>query len=804
MKEVHLICNAHIDPIWQWDWQEGVSVVLSTFRSAVNLAGEFDYIFCHNEVTVYKYVEEYDQPLFADICRLVKEGKWHIMGGWYLQPDCNMPSGESFVRQILEGKRYFQSRFGVFPTTAINFDPFGHTRGLVQIIKKCGQDSYLHCRPNPGECPLPSDQFLWRGFDGSTIKVNRARSYGTPLGHAATAIINMANAQPQDTICVLWGVGNHGGGPSRKDLSDIKELSERGEITLLHSTPEQFFARIEPTEVVETSLRMFAPGCYTSMGRIKRKHVQLENELYLAEKMLSVANLSGAMNEYPEATVHTVTEDLLNAEFHDVLPGSSIQAAEDNGLKLLDHGLLEAERMKTKAFFALAADQAIAAEGEYPILVFNPAARSITENVECEFMLADQNWTDTVTEITVKDEKGNIIPSQTIKEESNLNLDWRKRIIFSATVPPMGMRRYSVYTKVVEKVAPSRPENPVFDNGHKRVEIDATTGLLKTYALDGVEYIKDSFELCMFDDNPDPWAMQGFQLARLGTNERPFHLSEAPDGVFRGLKNISITEDGDIFMGVEALFELDNTRARIFYKIYKNNDLIDVDVNLFFGDINRFVKLKLPFTAEGTLIGQTAFGTEELHMDARENVSQRFIALRREDGKCPAVLNNCLYGSHFENGALYLSLVRGVSYCAHPIMDRPIIPTDRFVKKIDQGENNFSFRLGVFAERELENAAQQFNQKPYALNVFPTGGKATSENTFSIALRDECISVVTIKKADDTEGTYVVRLLNNTPDAVTTDFSLCGAKIDLCFVPYEVKTLLYKDGRLTESAQMII
>jgi alpha-mannosidase len=141
------------------------------------------------------------------------------------------------------------------------------------------------------------------------------------------------------------------------------------------------------------------------------------------------------------------------------------------------------------------------------------------------------------------------------------------------------------------------------------------------------------------------------------------------------------------------------------------------------GDINRFVKLKVPFVKSGTLISQTAFGTEELFMDARENVSQRFLALRTEDGQCPAIINNCLYGSHFENGALYLSLTRGVSYCAHPIMDRPIIPSDRYVKKIDQGENNFSFRLGVFAENQLENAAQLFNHKPYALNVFPTGGK---------------------------------------------------------------------------------
>ena len=112
-KEIHLICNAHIDPIWQWDWAEGVSAVLSTFYSAVNLAEKFDYIFCHNEVTVYKYVEEYAPSLFEKIKDLVKRGKWHIMGGWYLQPDCNMPLGESFVRQIRMGQAYFKEKSAV-------------------------------------------------------------------------------------------------------------------------------------------------------------------------------------------------------------------------------------------------------------------------------------------------------------------------------------------------------------------------------------------------------------------------------------------------------------------------------------------------------------------------------------------------------------------------------------------------------------------------------------------------------------------------------------------------------------------
>ena len=807
MKQVHRICNAHIDPIWQWDWQEGAGAVLSTFRSAVNLARDFDYIFCHNEATVYKYVEEYDPTLFEEIRALVKAGKWHIMGGWYLQPDCNMPSGESMARQILEGKRYFTDRFGVAPTTAINFDSFGHSRGLVQIIAKCGQDSYICCRPDSYACPEPARQFLWEGFDGSRIKVIRAYDggYSTPMGKSLDAIISKANAQTEDTVCVLWGVGNHGGGPSRKDLADIQKYMQEGDsLYLIHSTPEKFFASIDPTEVFKQSLRISMPGCYTSMGKIKRKHVMLENELYVAEKMMSAACISGAVREYPEQAFHTITEDLLNAEFHDVLPGTSIQSGEDNGLKLLDHGLLEAERLKTRAFFALAADQDVAAEGEYPVIVYNPTAQHVHENVFFEMMLADQNWTDSVTEITIKDENGNTVPSQQIKEESNLNLDWRKRVTFMADVPPMSMRRYGAFAKVTEKKKPQRPDDPVFDNGHKRVVIDKETGLLSSFCLDGVEYVKDGFSLCMFDDNPDPWAMLPFQLSRLGTGERPFALMQEPDGVFAGLSPLSIIEDGDVYMGVEALFGCENTRARVLYKIYKNNDLVDVDVSLFLGDVDRFIKLKLPFAHKGELIGQTVFGTEQLYTDARENVSQRFIALQQENGLCTTVLNNCLYGSHFENGALYLSLCRGVSYCAHPIPGREIIPTDRFIKKIDQGENNYSFRLGVFERDELENAAQCFNHKPFAFNIFPTGSAHPAISPFTINLGDDAISLVTLKGADGDPGAFILRLFNNTPDAKEATLSLCGASLPLSYLPYEAKTVVYKNSSLSESAQMII
>ena len=192
-KRIHLICNAHLDPVWQWEWEEGASAALSTFQSAANLAEEYDYIFCHNEVTLYKYIEKYAPALFQKIQQLVKAGKWHIMGGWYLQPDCVMPCGEGMVRQIRVGELYFEEKFGVKPTTAVNFDPFGHSQGLVQIIKKCGQDSYIFMRPYSKYMPypqmeLPSECFIWEGYDGSQIKAYHITDYNSPLGGSRAKI----------------------------------------------------------------------------------------------------------------------------------------------------------------------------------------------------------------------------------------------------------------------------------------------------------------------------------------------------------------------------------------------------------------------------------------------------------------------------------------------------------------------------------------------------------------------------------------------------------------------------------------
>ena len=671
-------------------------------------------------------------------------------------------------------------------------------------MKKCGQDSYLFARPFSHELSLPCDQFIWRGLDGSEIKATRLTGgYGSPLGRSANSIKSKGKWQ-KSPGAALWGVGNHGGGPSRKDLADIKEqLLTDEEVEYVHSTPEAFFAEIKPTDVVDTSLHISMPGCYTSMYRVKKMHAMLENEISVAEKIASVAYLSGALENYPEKELNVAVEDLLNAEFHDVLPGTSVQCGEDAGLRLLNHGMLEAERVKIKAYFALSASERPAAEGEYPVVVFNPHPYELCDNVECEFTLADQNWSEEIeSRITVVDENGQAVPYQVIKEESNLTLDWRKRIIFAARLKPLKLTRYSVYVSFIEKKSSEKESAFVFDNGHKYVEIDGQSGLISSYKIDGVEYLGEGFGLCSFDDNADPWGMSKEQLSRMGNGERAFSLSKEPNGVFKGMKSVQVVENGDIYLGIESFFECDSTRARILYKIYKNNDDVDIDVTLYMGDINRIIKLKMPILAKGELIGQAPFGTDTLFTDGRENVAGRFVAIDKGD-TCIALFNQGVYGSHYENGNLYMSLVRGVTYCAHPIGERELIPLDRFTKKIDQGENNYSFRLTVTNRAQLERRALEFTQKPYALNIFPVPTSKSTKNDFCVSVGGETVTVNTVKKAYGKNAT-IFRLFNNTPSSEKSYIQVNGARLDLDFGKYEVKTVVYENGVLTEEYEMLV
>ena len=790
MKKLHLICNSHIDPVWMWDWEEGLGEAISTFYQAEQFCREFDYVFNHNEAILYEFVEQKDPALFENIKKQVAAGKWHIMGGWYLQPDCNMPSGEAFVRQIALGRRYFAEKFGARPTTAINFDSFGHSVGLVQILKKCGYDSYLFCRPMPEMKELPAREFLWVGKDGSRIKATRAEDetiYCSGFGTALSDVRRKAAVYDTEEVGVaLWGVGNHGGLPSRKDLNDINAYIAASETEVVHSTPEQFFADIAPTKEYAGSLQPCLIGAYTSMQSIKQKHIELETMLFTTEKLCALAELRGLYHK--NETAFTAAEKHMAAlEFHDVYSGTCTQEGEKSSLRKADAALELLQEEFDKAFFALCAQQKNAEDGEFPIFLFNPQPYTRKTVCETEFLMPKALISDERQYTVTAYQNGKRLPTQCIKELSNINYDRRKRIAYRCELAPFGITRVDFRVETEPKLA---KQDVVLTDSVKSVRISAKTGLLESYQIGGKEMLSGgAFLPVMLNDNADPW---GWEMNKIGKDETPFRLSECDKGPFAGLKNVHVIESGEVLTEVESFFEAGASFVRVTYKVYHELPMIDVGIDVFWNEQQKALKIKIPCAVSGDFFGQIPFGADSFPKNGSEISAHRFVGLQSGENAL-MLYNNCTYGFSADENNLYATLLRGAAYCAHPIEDRPLLNHDGFVPAIEQGRHHFSFRLSYDKKTEAENLAQEFVCPPYGLNFFPHGSGAAAENILTIENR--AVSVPAFYKT--AEG-YILRLLNNNETPTDAEVRLCGTTTRICFAPYEAKTFLFNGETLEE------
>ena len=793
MKELHLICNAHLDPVWQWDWNEGLTAALATFYSAAELADEYDYIFCHNEALLYEWIEEYAPKLFARIQELVKAGKWHIMGGWYVQPDCNIPSGEGFLRQIESGLKYFKEKFGVRPTVAVNFDSFGHTQGLVQILKKCGYEGYIFCRPMHWMFDLPKMVFDWVGFDGSSIKAARFQDdtiYCSELGNAVNAIKRkMVPWEKEEIAFALWGVGNHGGGASRRDLQDIEAFTREQKangVTVLHSTPEAFFGKITPTVSFDAALQPCFIKCYSSIARFKRKYAELENKLILTEKICSYADSEGVYT-YDFVSFFEAQKNMATVQFHDVLSGTCIIEGEKSSIQKADHALELLDKQFTKAFIGLCAGYEKADPGVYPVFVFNPHPNREEQIFNGEIFLLDGIVSDTEGyEFTVRRE-GREVPFQVIKESSCINMDRSKRLAIKAALNPLSITRFDIEVRRGERKYLDRAPVASFDTADgARATFNKAAGSLCSYAVGGKEYIDgDAFVPIVYDDNADPW---GWHMKSLGTNYRKAEVKTS----------LRVVERGELLTELESIYDTGESSIRIAYKLYKDFDYIDVTVNVYWNDAGKGLKLEIPLKEIGRFIGQTAFGTQE-YTQGIESCSQRFVGVEAGD-KILAVFKDGTYGCSVEDGKLYITLLNGSVYCAHPVGDLPIIDEQRFNRYIDLGRHEYSFRLEVCKEGELEKKATAFTQKPYALNFYPHGTGEKRE-TSPITISNDKIALSAFRKTD--ADTYMIRLVNNCNQGTRCECTVFDKTVKLSFVKYEVKTLIYQDGILKEHDSML-
>ncbi len=791
-KEIYLLCNAHLDPVWLWRREEGMAEALSTFRVAADFCEKYDgFVFNHNESLLYEWVEENEPELFERVRKLVKAGKWRIMGGWYLQPDCNLPSGESFIRQIETGNRYFLEKFGVRPVTAVNFDPFGHTRGLVQILKKYGYKYYVFMRPNR---LIPEQDFIWKGYDGSEIQGHCLMGvYNSPKGAIEKRLDPMIAAE-QKRILMCWGVGDHGGGPSEKDwLTIVDRMKADPGVSLISSGCEEYLDGVNTgrLRVYEDSLRHCMVGCYSSMSLVKSRHRRLENELAMTERIMAAAGMSAEEPGMKEAE-----KDLLFSEFHDSLPGTMIRSAEEDMLRQMDHALEILSRNRSKAFFRLCEGQPRAKDGEIPIEVFNPHPYRVRQEIEVEFQLEEQNLN--VPEVTlarVRDAEGAYLPTQNIREECSVNMDWRKRIIFTAELAPMSINRFDceLHREPLEHRpiagCPEEEGSFVFKNERIEVRINKRTGLVSRYLADGKDRLADGAgQIRAFADNEDPWGMTVDSFR--DQNGAFTLLDDEQANAFNGYPgegrpNVRVTENGEVVTRIQAIFGYSRSFAVVTYSMYRDEAYVDIAIKLYSNDANRMYKLALPTAfSRAEFFAQDVFGREKLPQDGREVCFQKWCGLIGDEGGL-AVINSATYGGSCEDGTLLLSLLRTPVYSAHPVYDRPITDHDRNHDHIDMGVREFTFRLSPDTDH-ADRDAELFAIHAYPLAFFPSGRGVSRDTEVEIDEPHLLLSRYSVRE----DGTVLIRVYNASGQERTGTLRIGERRISMTLGAYSFKDIL--------------
>ena len=361
-KTYTLMCvsHAHIDMNWMWSWPETVAVTNDTFQTMFALMDEFPaFIYSQSQASTYELIERYNPPMFETIRQRIAEGRWEVTASQWVEGDKNMASGESISRHLLYTREYLQDRFGLSPEDVeVDFEPdtFGHPATLPSILARGGVKYYYHCRGSQGP-----HLYRWVGPDGSRLLVfNDVVWYMCAIGpQIADPLVEYALSTGTRHLPVLYGVGDHGGGPTRRDLRRISELNTwpiypNVECSSLHG----FFRTVDAEatalpEVVGERNFVFT-GCYTSQAWQKQANRHGENLLYAAEAAATVGSRVADV-AYPHHNLDAAWKHLLFDQFHDILPGSGTRDTRNYALGRAQDSQAAAGMARSNALRALCA-----------------------------------------------------------------------------------------------------------------------------------------------------------------------------------------------------------------------------------------------------------------------------------------------------------------------------------------------------------------------------------------------------------------------------------------------------------------
>ena len=439
-----MIGNSHIDAPWLWPWQEAMSVVHSTFRSALDRMNEYpDFTFTASSAQFYEWVAATDPAMMEEIRKRVAEGRWDVVGGWWIEPDVNIPNGESLVRQGLYGQRLLQQLFGRPARLGYNPDSFGHTGTLPQILKLQGMRGYVFKRPMAPEKKLPGDLFWWQGADGT-----RVLAYRIPLDYGFEEYLPYWVRQfitklpePTKDLMVFYGAGDHGGGPAKEHIQSILDMQKQpGAPTMLFSTPDRYFdevSKLDNLPVVADDLQHHSVGCYTAVSEIKKDNRTTEAALATGEKMAALA-FAVAGFDYPQDEFTAAWKKVLLMQFHDSMAGTALPEQ----YVVSRHAYGYAQEVANQAINLAAQKIAWQIPTEDPkseyLVVFNPHAWDATLNVEYD--LGWDDWTGREINSPLEDEQGKSVLHQWT--QATTVYERRGRLVFRASVPAFGYRQF--------------------------------------------------------------------------------------------------------------------------------------------------------------------------------------------------------------------------------------------------------------------------------------------------------------------------------------------------------------------------
>jgi len=651
---LHLCGHAHLDLAWLWPLEETRRKARRTFATVLRwMEQDPEFRFGQSMAQIYADLEREDPALFERIRERVAEGRWEVLGGMWVEPDGNLPSGEAWARQLLYGQRYFESRFGRRARVAWLPDTFGFSGNLPQLFLQAGMPYFFTTKLNWNETnPFPYDLYWWEGIDGSRVL---AHSFHGPYGFngrlEAEELLSVWRAyrgkRHHRSSLYTFGHGDGGGGPTEEMLEAYRRYREFPALPrLTMGSIERFFESVDPTDLPvwrgEQYLE-FHRGTYTTQARLKTLNRRLEHLLVEAEAACALASIL-LSRPYPQEALRNLWITLLRNQFHDILPGSSITTVVREAEAELQGALRQAKALREEALTRLSREVNAASGAAGRLVCWNLTLEDRPLRV-----LAPRPFPGP---FRLQAPDGREVPYQ------ELEGGWIAIGDGSLEVPGLGYLALEVH-----EGAPSRFPTRVhlserrLANGVLEVEIDTDGTLRSLFDLEtGREILADrGNQIWMYGDLPREWEAWDIDPDYIREG-RDVRASEPP---------ISI-EHGPLRAAMRVIRRLEGGTIEQIYRLWAGSRRLEIETRIAWGRRRTMVRALFPVAVRHHEAWfETAFGAvaRPTHRNtsweaARFEVPGHRWADLSEAGYGVSLLNDGRYGYSVLGNVLGLTLLR--------------------------------------------------------------------------------------------------------------------------------------------------